>query len=119
MKKFLREFKEFALRGNVMDLAVGIIIGGAFQGIVKSLVEDVYKRQGLWHGASWNFVLWGLYFFVFLVLEKFFLNKYLEKCKPLAHVYFAVVILLGWVLFYYTDLAGACTAFKGLSLIHI
>ena len=41
MKKFLSEFKEFALRGNVMDLAIGVIIGGAFQGIVKSLVDDV------------------------------------------------------------------------------
>lgn len=41
MKKFLQEFKEFALRGNVMDLAVGVIIGGAFQGIVKSLTEDM------------------------------------------------------------------------------
>ena len=41
MKKFLSEFKKFALRGNVMDLAVGVIIGGAFQGIVKSLVDDL------------------------------------------------------------------------------
>ena len=41
MKKFLNEFKTFALRGNVLDLAVGVIIGGAFQGIVKSLVDDV------------------------------------------------------------------------------
>ncbi len=41
MKKFFGEFKTFALRGNVMDLAVGIIIGGAFQAIVKSLVDDV------------------------------------------------------------------------------
>ncbi len=41
MKKFLNEFKTFALRGNVIDLAVGIIIGGAFQAIVKSLVDDV------------------------------------------------------------------------------
>ena len=41
MKKFFSEFKEFALRGNVMDLAVGVIIGGAFQGIVNSLVNDV------------------------------------------------------------------------------
>ncbi|MEG2144565.1 MAG: large conductance mechanosensitive channel protein MscL [Oscillospiraceae bacterium] len=41
MKKFLKEFKQFALRGNVMDLAVGVIIGGAFQGIVKSLTEDI------------------------------------------------------------------------------
>lgn len=41
MKKFLNEFKAFALRGNVLDLAVGVIIGGAFQGIVKSLVDDM------------------------------------------------------------------------------
>lgn len=41
MKKFLKEFKEFALRGNVMDLAVGVIIGAAFQGIVNSLVNDI------------------------------------------------------------------------------
>ncbi|MDE6312841.1 MAG: large conductance mechanosensitive channel protein MscL [Lachnospiraceae bacterium] len=41
MKKFLKEFKEFALRGNVVDLAVGVIIGGAFQAIVTSLTSDV------------------------------------------------------------------------------
>lgn len=41
MKKFLNEFKDFAMRGNVMDLAVGVIIGAAFQAIVKSLVEDI------------------------------------------------------------------------------
>lgn len=40
MKKFLREFKEFALKGNVMDLAIGVIIGGAFQGIVTALTES-------------------------------------------------------------------------------
>ena len=41
MSKFLSEFKEFALRGNVLDLAVGVIIGGAFQGVVNSLVQDI------------------------------------------------------------------------------
>ncbi len=41
MNKFLKEFKEFALRGNVMDLAVGVIVGAAFQGIVNSLVNDI------------------------------------------------------------------------------
>lgn len=92
---------------------VYIPLGGNRRHQIRNLFV-VWALTGLWHGASWNFVLWGLYFFVFLVLEKFFLNKYLEKCKPLAHVYFAVVILLGWVLFYYTDLAGAGTAFKGL-----
>ena len=41
MKKFLQEFKEFALRGNVMDLAIGVIIGAAFQAIINSMVNDV------------------------------------------------------------------------------
>ena len=41
MKKFLQEFKDFALRGNVMDLAIGVIIGAAFQSIIKSLVDDI------------------------------------------------------------------------------
>lgn len=41
MKKFLREFKEFAMRGNVMDLAVGVIIGGAFSAITTSLINDI------------------------------------------------------------------------------
>ena len=42
MKKFLKEFKEFAVKGNMMDLAVGMIIGSAFTGIVKSLVDDIF-----------------------------------------------------------------------------
>lgn len=41
MTKFINEFKQFALRGNVLDLAVGVIIGGAFQGVVNSLVQDI------------------------------------------------------------------------------
>lgn len=41
MKKFLQEFKDFALRGNVMDLAVGVIIGAAFQGVVSSLTDNI------------------------------------------------------------------------------
>ena len=43
MKKFMEEFKAFALRGNVMDMAVGVIIGGAFSGIVTSLTDDLIK----------------------------------------------------------------------------
>lgn len=42
MKKFMKEFKEFAVKGNMMDLAVGMIIGGAFTSIVKSLVDDIF-----------------------------------------------------------------------------
>ena len=47
MKKLLQEFKEFALRGNVMDLAVGVIIGAAFQAIINSLVNDVISSACL------------------------------------------------------------------------
>ncbi len=55
MKKFIREFKEFISRGNVMDMAVGIIIGGAFTGIVSSLVEDIINPiLGLFGGMNFD-----------------------------------------------------------------
>lgn len=55
MKKFFREFKEFAMRGNVLDLAVGVIIGGAFQKIVSSLVGDVISPLlGLFGGVNFD-----------------------------------------------------------------
>lgn len=59
MKKFLREFKDFAMRGSVIDLAVGVIIGGAFQKIVNSLVKDVISPiLGLF--AKTNFENWSI-----------------------------------------------------------
>lgn len=55
MKKFLQEFKEFALRGNVMDLAVGVIIGAAFQSVVKSLTDDIISPVlGLFIGNDFS-----------------------------------------------------------------
>lgn len=45
MKKFLEEFKSFALRGNVMDMAVGVLIGGAFSGIVTSLTDNFFSQS--------------------------------------------------------------------------
>lgn len=91
MKQFLREFKEFALRGNVMDLAIGVIIGGAFQAIVTSLtgdvispviglfaktdfsnlvatVRDVEIRYGAFLTAVINFVIMAFVIFLFLKL---------------------------------------------------
>lgn len=55
MKKFFQEFKSFALRGNVMDLAVGVLIGGAFQGIVTSLTENLINPLlGMMGGANFD-----------------------------------------------------------------
>jgi len=59
----------------------------------------VWSLTGFWHGASWNFILWGLYYFVFLMIEKFFLSKYLKKACILSHIYTLFVVLIGWILF--------------------
>ena len=60
----------------------------------------VWFCTGLWHGANWTFILWGLYYGCLLLLEKFFLREKLEKLpKPISHIYTLLVILIGWVFF--------------------
>lgn len=67
----------------------------------------VWFLTGLWHGASWNFVLWGLYFFVILILEKFLLLKVLKKLPSVfSHLYALFFIVLGWVIFDFTDMGA-------------
>lgn len=80
---------------------VYIPLGGNRGGRLKQLrnIIIVWFLTGLWHGASWNFVLWGLYFAFFLILEKTFLLKWLEKNKIIAHIYTLVVVIIGWVFF--------------------
>ncbi|HQV06656.1 MAG: MBOAT family O-acyltransferase [Chitinophagaceae bacterium] len=64
----------------------------------------VWFLTGMWHGASWNFIFWGLYFFVFIALEKAFLLKLLSRLpKFVSHVYALIIIIPGWVIFYFTD----------------
>lgn len=63
----------------------------------------VWAATGFWHGASWNFVLWGLFFFVFLVAEKTFLLKHLEKSRVFSHIYVCFFLILSWALFAITD----------------
>ena len=63
----------------------------------------VWAATGLWHGASWNFVLWGLFFFVVLVIERFGFKNFLEKHGVFAHVYVLFFLLLSWALFFVTD----------------
>lgn len=74
----------------------------------------VWALTGLWHGASWNFVLWGLYFFVFLVLEKSFLLRFLRRQKILPHIYLILVAFFGWILFHFTDVRLGWTVFTDL-----
>lgn len=66
----------------------------------------VWLATGLWHGASWNYVAWGLYFFIFISLERTFLTDFLKKHRIFAHVYTLFVVLMGWALFAVTDSAA-------------
>ncbi|MBQ3404374.1 MAG: MBOAT family protein, partial [Oscillospiraceae bacterium] len=79
-----------------------IPLGGNRKGIARQILNllIVWSLTGLWHGAGWNFVLWGLYFFVILVAEKLFLLMLLQRCpKWVGHVYALLLIILGWVIF--------------------
>ena len=73
----------------------------------------VWFLTGLWHGASWNFVLWGLYFGVLIGFEKLWLSSLLERIwKPLRHFYLVIAALFGWVLFAIEDLSAIGTYFS-------
>lgn len=66
----------------------------------------VWFLTGLWHGATWNFVLWGLYFGVLIFVEKLFLMRILEGLpRFVSHVYLVLVAIFGWALFFFTDLS--------------
>lgn len=85
---------------------VYIPLGGNRKGLWRQIVNlfIVWLLTGLWHGASWNFVVWGLYFFVILFVEKLFLLKEMQRWpKVLRHVYALLLIIVGWVLFAVED----------------
>lgn len=80
-----------------------IPLGGNKKSVYRNLFI-VWFCTGLWHGASWNFILWGLYFFLLIIAEKVFLGGILKKLKIFSHLYTMFFIILGWSLFYFTDL---------------
>lgn len=85
-----------------------IPLGGNRKGTARQAANllIVWFLTGLWHGAGWNFIIWGLYFFVLLLLEKLFLLKYLKRLPSfLQHVYALFWIIFGWVVFACEDLA--------------
>lgn len=85
---------------------VYIPLGGSRCALPRTLlnIAVVWMLTGLWHGASWNFVLWGLYYAVLLVLEKLFLGKLLERLPAaVGHAYTLLLVAVGWMLFALTD----------------
>ena len=87
---------------------VYIPLGGSREGKIK-LIRNlliVWGLTGLWHGASWNFVLWGIYFGVILIIEKLILQKYIEKMpKILQHIYTMFIVIISWVIFAFEDIS--------------
>lgn len=95
---------------------VYIPLGGNRQGTAKQLrnILIVWMLTGLWHGAAWNFVLWGLLYAVLLINEKLWLKKHLERHRAVGHVYTLLAVILGFVLFGAADLGQAAGDVAGM-----
>ncbi|QDS34086.1 MBOAT family O-acyltransferase [Brevibacillus brevis] len=94
---WFREYVYIPLGGNRMGL------GKQFRNLLI-----VWFLTGLWHGASWNFIVWGLYFGCFVVFEKLFLLKWLKRWPHWAgHLYTLLIVVVGWVLFEFEHLPSA------------
>ena len=99
LSTFFRDYIYIPLGGNKRNAYLNLFI--------------VWFLTGLWHGASWNFILWGLYFGVLIAIEKLFLGRVLERLPGfIAHIYLVVAALLGWGIFYFTDLSTLGTFFS-------
>ena len=86
---------------------VYVPLGGNRKGLIRQLfnIAVVWALTGLWHGASWNFVAWGVYFGVILILEKLWLLRILEKLPAVVrHIYSVIFIVIGWVIFAIEDM---------------
>ncbi|MCI8648849.1 MAG: MBOAT family protein [Anaerotruncus sp.] len=96
---FFRDYVYIPLGGNRRHQYFNLVI--------------VWFLTGFWHGASWNFILWGLYFGLFLLLEKrFFLHKLEQLPRAVGHIYLLFVAVVSWVIFYFTDLGRLGTYLK-------
>ncbi len=75
----------------------------------------VWFLTGFWHGAAWNFIVWGLFFAVFLMAEKLFLLEYLKKWKVLSHIYVLLLALVSFVIFGAPDMGAAWETLRGMA----
>ncbi len=104
LSRFFREYVYIPLGGNRK---------GTWRTILNMLI--VWSLTGLWHGASFNYLLWGLYFWVLLVLERYVLGDLLKRLPGfLRHGYMFLLVTLSFMVFYFEDLGQMCAYFAGL-----
>ena len=108
LSQWFRDYVYIPLGGNKV---------GRTRLIVNLLV--VWSLTGFWHGASWNYIIWGLYYFVFLVMERYFLGRLLEKIpSSIQHLYAIIVILLGWIFFREIGLCHSMEYIQNLFMVN-
>ncbi|MGN7381554.1 MBOAT family O-acyltransferase [Paenibacillus sp. SAFN-117] len=96
---------------------VYIPLGGNRQGIWKQIrnLFIVWLLTGIWHGASWTYIIWGLYYGFFIALERFVLNNLLNRLwLPIQHIYVLIVVMVGWVFFRADDFAYSFEFIKAM-----
>ena len=95
-------------------------LGGSRKGKLRTVCNlfVVWSFTGLWHGADWNFLLWGILFFVILVIEKNSYGKWLEKTRVIGHIYTLVIIPVTWVVFAVTDIKQLVAYLGNMCGIH-
>lgn len=99
---------------------VYIPLGGNRHGLKRQLLNIiiVWLLTGIWHGASWNFLLWGAYFAILLIFEKICFLKFLKNIPPIfSHIYAILMIAGGWVIFAFDDMMAGLTYLKSLFII--
>ncbi|MBQ2755445.1 MAG: MBOAT family protein [Oscillospiraceae bacterium] len=108
-----RSFTEFWRRwhitlGSWFREYLYIPLGGNRKGYARTVINLLitWAATGFWHGANWNFLVWGLLFFVLISIEKRWLLKYLDKGKVWPHIYTLFILVLSWALFDITDMTN-------------
>lgn len=88
---FFRDYVYIPMGGNRSHQALNIMV--------------VWFLTGMWHGASWNFIIWGVYFGIIVMLEKYTIlrSRFLQRLTPLLHIYSLLLVVAGWGIFYFDD----------------
>lgn len=95
---------------------VYIPLGGNRKGLPLQIrnIAIVWLLTGIWHGASWNFLFWGAYFGIFLILEKLFWLDFLKKHRILSHIYTILLVWVGWAIFAFDNMAKGAEYLKAM-----